>query len=113
VHLMRVILTQSSGIFFSVFILAGTASAQVSLTSPASAELVGANISMPGTGYPAGAISANWVSITVTQRQHPDAHFQTASGALGESAIHSRRLCFRADDELRSIYDFGVREHHR
>ena len=65
-HLMRVILTQSSGIFFSVFILAGTASAQVSLTSPASAELVGANISMPGTGYPAGAISANWVSITVT-----------------------------------------------
>ncbi|HEY3826888.1 MAG TPA: Ig-like domain-containing protein, partial [Bryobacteraceae bacterium] len=58
--------TQALAFCFGVVALASAASAQVSLTAPASPVLVGSNISMAGTGYPAGTISAGSVSITVT-----------------------------------------------
>jgi hypothetical protein len=49
-----------------VFALAGAASAQVVLTSPITAVIVGANIQLAGTGYPAGTIAPAQVNLIVT-----------------------------------------------
>ncbi len=57
---------QALGLFAAAFAVAGNASAQVKLTSPTTAELVGANISMTGTGYPTGTIVAASTTVTVT-----------------------------------------------
>ena len=57
---------QALTVLSGVLTLVGAASGQVNLTSPAAAVLVGSNISMAGTGYPAGTISPASVNITVT-----------------------------------------------
>ena len=64
---MRRQCAQALALTVSIVGLAGVASAQlVTLTPPAVPMVVGPNIQVPGTGYPAGAINAAAVSITVT-----------------------------------------------
>ena len=57
---------QGIACFVAVLALGGAASAQVNLTSPANPVVVGSNISIAGTGYPTGTISAGSTNITVT-----------------------------------------------
>ncbi len=101
----RARISQALAIFLGAFALAGAASAQVVLTSPATPVLIGANISIAGTGYPNGTItttaaSAPSITVTPSAGNGSPVSFALASPFVLSGSGSNRTMIFKLPNSL-------------